>query len=198
MKRIRGVRLALLACPLLLAAALALAGCGGKKQVPLDGAVIDPPTAAPGFALRDQAGRTVTVAAQRGHWFVVTFLYTHCPDVCPLIAANLNGALRSPTGRNAGLRVLAVSVDPARDTPAAVRRYVAQHRLARSFHYLIGSPAELRRVWRAYHVVALAGPRQTVSHSSFELLVDPEGRERLIYDANVKTAGVVHDLRALD
>jgi protein SCO1/2 len=198
MKRALGARRSLLACLLLVLAPLTLAGCGGKKQVPLDGAVLDPPVAAPDFALRDQAGRTVSVAAERGHWFVITFLYTHCPDVCPLIAANLNGALRSPTGHDAGLRVLAVSVDPARDTPAAVRNYVAQHRLVRSFHYLIGSPAELRRVWRAYHVVALSGPRQTVSHSSFELLVDPEGRERLIYDANVKTADVVHDLRALD
>jgi protein SCO1/2 len=198
MRRLHAVRRGLPACLLLVPAALVLAGCGGKKQVPLDGGVLDPPAAAPGFALRDQVGRPVSVAGQRGHWFVVTFLYTHCPDVCPLIAANLNGALRSPAGRDAGLRVLAVSVDPARDTPAEVRRYVAQHRLVRSFHYLIGSPAELRRVWRAYHVVALAGPRQTVSHSSFELLVDPEGRERLIYDANVKTAEVVHDLRALD
>jgi protein SCO1/2 len=177
---------------------LALAGCGGSAApVQLDGAEIDPQAPAPDFRLADQSGRRVTVAGQRGHWLVVTFLYTRCPDVCPLIAANLNGALRSAAGRRAGLRVFAVSVDPRRDTPAAVRAYVAEHRLVPAFHYLSGSAAELRPVWRAYHVAARPGPSGTVAHSSFELLVDPQGRLRVLYDATVKTAQVVHDLEAL-
>jgi protein SCO1 len=173
-----------------------LAGCGSSARSDLRGtALLRKP--APNFALRDQDARTVTMAGERGRWVVVTFLYTHCPDVCPLIAANLNGALRSPVGRRAGLRVLAVSVDPARDTPAAIRHYVAEHRLVGAFRYLIGSRGRLARVWHAYYVAALPGPRGTVTHSTVEFLVDPQGRERLLYDKTITTAELVHDLRAL-
>jgi protein SCO1/2 len=175
-----------------------LTACGGSVVKPaLRGTELSPAPRAPDFALRDQVGRTVMMSAQRGRWTVVTFLYTRCPDVCPLIAAHLNAALVSATGRRLGLRVLAVSVDPTHDTPAAVRRYVADHRLAPAFRWLIGSPAYLARVWRAYHVAALPGPHGTVTHSSVSFLIDPNLRERLLYDKTVTTADVLHDLRAL-
>jgi len=190
--------------PLALLALLALcAGCGSasSERTPpqqFRGSELNPPAAAPGFTLRDDAGRTVSLAAQRGRYVVVTFLYTHCPDVCPVIAGNLNRALATPVARRAGLRVLAVSVDPARDTAAAVRRYVRERGLLPSFRYLIGSRPQLERVWRAYRVAAQAGPKSTVTHSTFELLVDPQGRERLVYDATLKTADLVHDLARLE
>jgi protein SCO1 len=173
------------------------AGCGGTAKRVFNGAELTPPAAAPNFALHDQNGRTVTVADQRGHWAVVTFLYTKCPDVCPLIAAALNGAVQSGIGRTAGLRVLAVSVDPARDTQAAVHHYAITHRLAPAFHFLIGSPAQLERVWSAYHVAAQPGPRGSVTHSTFEILIDPQGKERLIYDATITTADLTGDLSKL-
>ena len=180
-----------------LLAVLLLAGCGGGNHPKLAGNELTPSSPAPNFSLTDQSGRTVSLAAQRGHWAVVTFLYTHCPDVCPLIAANLNGALASAEGKHAGLRVLAVSVDPRRDTPAAVRTYAVQHRLKPGFHFLIGSPAKLAGVWRAYHVAARPGPKGTVTHSTFEILVDPKGEARLIYDATITTAELTGDLAKL-
>lgn len=179
-------------------AVLLLAGCGGgSKAQKLAGIAVDPQVRAPNFALEDQSGRTVTVAAQRGHWLVVTFLYTHCPDVCPLIAAHLNRAIDAPAGRRAELRVIAVSVDPARDTLAAVRRYAVTHRLAPSFRWAIGSRAQLARVWHAYHVAAQPGPKGTVTHSTFEILVDPQGRERAIYDSSITTDQLTGDLAKL-
>src|SRR5207302_1758678 len=75
-------------------------GCGGTAAAPqssssaLRGAAIDPPYAAADFALADQDGRLVRLSGLRGDVVLVTFLYTHCPDVCPRIAASLNGALR--------------------------------------------------------------------------------------------------------
>jgi len=93
--------------------------------------------------------------------------------------------------------VLAVSVEPVHDTPTAVRRYVAQHRLAPAFRWLIGSHGRLSRVWRAYHVAALPGARGTITHSSASFLIDPQLRERLLYDKSVTTADVLHDLREL-
>jgi protein SCO1/2 len=178
------------------------AGCGSSSSSGqgsrFRGTELTPPSPAPQFSLRDQSGRTVSLAAQRGHYVVVTFLYTHCPDVCPVIAGNLNRALATAAARRAGLRVLAVSVDPQRDTAAAVRRYVGEHRLLPAFRYLIGTRAQLARVWRAYHVAAQPGPKNTVTHSTFELLLDPQGRERLAYDSTMKTGDIVNDLMRIE
>lgn len=187
------------ACALVIAGAVLLAaGCGGSKQVAaFRGSTITDPAPAADFALHDQDGRLVRLSDQRGRTVIVAFLYTHCPDVCPLIAENLNLALRR-LGRQAGtVRVLAVSVDPKGDTPAAVRRYVVQHRLLPQFRYLRGDRAQLEPVWKAYGVSAQATRLDLVDHSAYELLIDPDGRGRATYDARVKAADVVHDVRAL-
>jgi protein SCO1 len=186
------MRVAALVCAVLL-----LTGCGGTKSASFSGTVLSPPPAAPSFTLHDQAGAPVSLAAEQGRYVVVTFLYTHCPDVCPVIAGTLNRVLQTAVARRSGLRVLAVSVDPKGDTPAAVRHFVREHRLVPAFRYLIGGTAELQRVWKAFHVASTAGPSGTVTHSTFEILIDPQGRERLIYDSAVTAAAVVHDLRQL-
>jgi protein SCO1/2 len=195
--------------PLLLAL-LVLAGCGSSAaevattpttttsaQSAFAGAALRPPRAAPPIALRDAVtGKPTTLASQRGRYVLVTFLYTHCPDVCPLIASNLNAALRT-LGPRAGVSVLAVSVDPKGDTPRTVRAYVKEKRLVPQFRYLIGSAAELKRVWAAWHVLAVQRTPDVVDHVAYTALVDPAGRERVLYDAQVRAAQVVHDVRAL-
>ena len=188
---------------LLLVLVLAAAGCGGGGSSGGDdpgrfrGLVLEDRPVAANFRLRDQDGRLVSLADQRGRWVLMTFLYTWCPDVCPVIAGNLNQALRSAPAKQAGLRVLSVSVDPARDTPAAARKYARDHRLLPTFRWLLGTRAELARVWDAYDVAVLPGPKRTVSHSAIQLLIDPEGHERLVYDSRVQAADVVADLRTL-
>jgi protein SCO1/2 len=193
--------------PLLLLLALTLTSCGSQAThtvvapvAPATAAtpnkrwfVLKPPVAAPAFTLHDQDGRLTGPRALRGHWFVVAFLYTHCPDVCPVIASNLGVAER----RLPDLRVLAVSVDPKNDTPAAVRAFLRAHRLPPRFRYLTGTRSQLAPVWARYHVAALAGPQPIVSHSAFELLVDPQGRERILYDAKLTAADVVDGIRSL-
>jgi protein SCO1/2 len=177
--------------------AVLCAGCGGKAAT-LDyrGTELSPPPAAPSFTLDDQ-GTSVTFRPKRDGYTVVTFLYTHCPDVCPIVAGNLNQALKTDVARRAKLRVVAVSVDPRGDTPAAVRAYIRSHRLLTTFRYLTGSRAELARVWRAYHIAALPGPKGTVAHQLFEFLIDPQGREILLYDDKLQTSDLVHDLTLL-
>jgi protein SCO1 len=184
---------------------LVLAGCGGgkaaapaPKPLAFAGSGLTPPVDTTPFALHDQDGKLVRWTDQRGRFAIVAFLYTHCPDVCPLIAANLNTALRKLTpAERARTRVLAISVDPAGDTPAAVRRFVGQHRLVPQFRYLTGTRAQLRPVWRGWHVAVNPAKLDTVDHSAYELLVDPEGRGRVVYDAGVQWDDVVHDLRVL-
>ena len=191
--------------PLLLLAAV-LAGCGGSKAAQTTtapkerfaGGELTPPRAAPPIALHDANGTPVTLAAQRGRYVLVTFIYTHCPDVCPLITQNLNAALRAigPSARRQ-VRVLAVSVDPAGDTPKTVKAYARAKHLFPQFEYLIGSRAELLRVWKAWHVLAVATKPDLVDHVAYTALIDTKGNERVLYDSSVHATQVVHDLRAL-
>jgi protein SCO1/2 len=181
------------------------AGCGGGSKQAAPGAMapafrgteLTGGAPSPDFALHDQNGKLVRLSALRGKAVLVTFLYTHCPDVCPIIAANLDIALRRLGAARDGVRVLAVSVDPARDTPAAARAFVRSHALVPQFRFLVGTRRELARVWRGYHIAVQPGPKGTVSHSAYTLLVDRRGRQRVLYDAQVKPAAVLHDLRAL-
>ncbi|HUK96941.1 MAG TPA: SCO family protein [Gaiellaceae bacterium] len=186
-----------------LLAVLVLAGCGGSSTPKISGpatttaqvggAILQAKPLAPQISLHDDRGRAISLSDFRGKWVAVAFIYTHCPDVCPLIAQNLNQAL----AKAPDLRVVAVSVDPKGDTPAAVRAFIRSHHLTTAFHYLIGSRVQLSPVWRAWHVAAVPGPAKTVSHSSFEVLVDPAGHERAYYDATVTAADVLHDLKQL-
>ena len=191
----------------LLALAALAAGCGEasdrdpahaeRRESRFAGAELTVPKRAPDLALRDQDGALVRLSAQRGRYVIVTFLYTHCPDVCPLIATNLNTALRSLGARREGVRVLAVSVDPKGDTPSAVRAYARKLRLLPQFRYLIGTKSELTPVWRDYAVLAVAADPELVDHVASTALVDREGRRRVLYGAHVKAADVLHDLRML-
>jgi protein SCO1/2 len=195
--------------PLALAALLlilASAACGGSSAsvstvsgspTPFAGGALTPPRAAANFTLTDQSGQKVSMASQRGKLVLVTFLYTHCPDVCPLITQNLNEALRELGSERDDVRVLAVSVDPKGDTPKSVRRYAKQHHLLPEFHFLIGSPAELMAVWKDYGVAAVARDPELVDHTAYTMLVDRSGEGRVIYDAKVKPKDVVHDVRLL-
>jgi protein SCO1/2 len=160
---------------------------------------MEPPLPAHDFALRDQDGKLVRLSALAGKYRIVTFLYTSCPDVCPLIASNLNLALRKLTpAERAQVRVLAVSVDPKGDTPKAVDRFVAAHRLLPQFRYLTGTRAQLAPVWRSYGIaVQPPGKTAIVAHTSWELLVTPAGKGHVLYDAQVKGAAVAHDLKLL-
>ena len=127
---------------------------------------------------------------------LVTFLYVHCTDVCPLIAQNLNSALRQLGAARSHVRVLAVSVDPRGDTAPAVKRYIEQRGLLPQFRYLIGTKAELAKAWAAWHVIALR-QGNVVNHVAYTALVDPAGKQRVLYDSKVTAAQVLHDLRKL-
>jgi protein SCO1/2 len=185
--------------------AIAAAGCGGgsnavKTASPTTkfrGGVVNPVIAPPNFTLRDQSGKLVSVTGQHGRFAIITFLYTHCPDVCPLIASNLGQAQRQLAASGADVSVLAVSVDPKRDTPAAVKQFIRLHRLPPSFHYLTGTRAELARVWKAYGILVRPGDLETVDHAAYEMLVDPKGKARLIFSPQARTSDFVHDIRAL-
>lgn len=197
----------------LLALAAALAGCGGSGSpaasgtptatgsesaaarydgVPVSG------LAAPNFSLHDQHGQLVSLSQERGRYVLITFLYVHCPNVCPIIAGQVNEALRELGPARNQVRVLAVSVDPKGDTPAAVRHFIAVHALLPQFLYLTGSAKTLEPIWHEYHVASTGtGKALVVSHTAIEFLLDPQGQPKLIYDARITAQDLLHGLREL-
>src|SRR6202035_2828325 len=130
----------------------------------------------------------------------VTFLYAHCPDVCPLIASHLHSAYAamSPALRRR-IAIVAVSVDPRGDTAGAVAAFVHQHELTGEAAYLIGSASQLVPVWTAWRV---GSQRDTshpdlVNHSAFIFGISARGKLTTIYAANFKPSDIVHDAPAL-
>jgi cytochrome oxidase Cu insertion factor (SCO1/SenC/PrrC family) len=120
------------------AASVTVSGGSGRFA----GGELSPPKPVPDFTLTDQSGQQVSMADQRGKLVLLTFLYTNCPDVCPLITQNLNQALQMLGPQRDDVRVLAVSVDPEGDTPKAVDSYAKAHHLLPEFHYLIAGRAD--------------------------------------------------------
>jgi protein SCO1/2 len=189
-------------------AAAAAAGCGGEAhhagqaapaaRTPAgwSGHAVDQPTRAPGFALLDQQRRRVSLHALHGDVVLVTFLYTRCPDLCPLLARRVDAALRLLTRpQRAHVRVLAVSVDPEHDTPGAVRRFLAEHRLLPQFRYLTETRARLRPVWQSYNVLATPRDGEAIDHSAYVALVDRRGELRVTFEASSAPRVIARDVR---
>jgi protein SCO1/2 len=154
-------------------------------------------TDAPDFTLTDGvSGRAVTLSAQRGQVVALTFLYTNCPDVCPLTATRFRAAQTELQGDADRVRFVAVSVDPDRDTPQAVQAFSSAHGLASNWFYLVGGRAQLAPVWAAYGIGVQAGSA-TVTHNDAVYLIDKSGRERVLLHSEDLATDLVSDLRAL-
>ena len=151
------------------------------------------------FELPDARGGTTGTADVAGKPYVLTFLYTACPDVCPLIGAELRRALELLGPRADEVAVLSVSVDPEGDTPAAVREWLERHRLPANFHYLVGSEDELKPVWDSYYAAPQIPGRAESAHTASIWLVDGRGRIRTKFSGAIPIPpeDIAHDLRLL-
>jgi protein SCO1 len=179
------------------AAFVAVIGVATADPPKFLGPAITHPSVAPDFTLRDQRGRAVRLSAERGKVVMITFLYTHCPDLCPLTAAHIDAALRRLGPRRNGVVALAVTVDPKGDTKSAVRAYVRSHRLPAEFHYLTGSKTALERIWRLYDVTPVRPGGPDPDHTLYILLLDRHGKTRVLFDALAKPSAMAHDLGVL-
>lgn len=183
---------------LLLGSALLVAPSAAAGQTPrFDGPAIVHPSVAPDFALRDHHGHLIRLSAERGKVVMIAFLYTHCPDLCPLTALHIDEALTRLGQRRKGVIALAVTVDPKGDTPAAVHAYVRSHRFLPEFHYLTGSKQALERIWRLYNVTPVRPGAPDPDHTLYVLLLDRAGKSRVLFDALAKPAAMAHDLGVL-
>ncbi len=128
------------------------------------------------FVLVNGAGHSVTEADFRGRYLLVTFGYTSCPDTCPATLYKLAAVLRRLGLRSASLRVVFISVDPVRDSPALTAHYAAL--FSPDIIGLSGSATQLQRVAADFHVYV--GPENpdtgAIAHGSLLYLMDPAGR----------------------
>jgi protein SCO1/2 len=188
-------------------AVLFCAGCGSSGSAGssrtagdphLSGLILQPPAPAPPLALRNYSGRRVSIAHFRGKAVLVTFVYTHCPDVCPLIVSNLAAAERGLGTRASLVRIVAVTVDPRRDTPAAVRSFLAARGATGRVDYLLGTLAQMKPVWKAWDVaVSFGGHTVTNGHSSLVYGITGSGRMAVVYPSSFTPAQIIHDVPLL-
>lgn len=176
---------------------LLFAGCTSSAH--LSGTELDRANA-PDFTLTDgNTGQAVSLSSLRGNVVAMAFLYTRCPDVCPLTAAQFRAAQQQLGADAARVRFVAVSVDPDGDTPANVRTFSAAHDLSTNWHYLIGARAQLAPVWSAYGIGAFndTSTMGSVIHNDAIYVLDTKGREREIVHSDVALKDLVADVRAL-
>jgi protein SCO1/2 len=177
------------------------------------GTTYEPVAPAADFRLVDQDGRGATLADHRGRPVLVFFGYTRCPDYCPFTLDRLNRAVRELGPKAGGARILLVTVDPAHDTPAALKAYVS--RFGGRVQGLTGDTAALAAAWRGYSVyVAPAAPAPAaaqhghrrslpaavppaLAHSGVVYGIDRDGNLRVVIPDGATVEETKDDIRAL-
>ncbi|MEN6585288.1 MAG: SCO family protein [Sulfuricella sp.] len=179
-----------------------LAGCLDTRTEELQFRGTDIAGAAAGrdFHLTDQNGRMRSLADFRGKVVLLTFGYTHCPDICPTTLASLAAVVRSLGEEGKRVQVLFVTLDPARDKPALLARYMPFFNP--DFLGLYGDDAATAAAAKAFGVFYQkqytgSASGYTLDHSAGIYAFDPQGRLRLhmAYDSSAKD--IAHDVRLL-
>ena len=148
--------------------------------------------------LLDHSGKPRRLEDWRGKAVVLFFGFTHCPDVCPTTLADIAQAVRQLGPDGERVQVLMVSVDPERDTPEALGKYVTA--FDRSFIGLRGDLAATKQVaaeFKIYFEKRKQGEGYTVDHSAQSYVIDPQGRLRLLVRHERIAQDLASDLRAI-
>jgi protein SCO1/2 len=179
------------AWPLVLGLMLALA-CTRQSALPRYGAL-------PAFSLQDQHGLQRTERELHGHVVVVDFIFTSCPDVCPLLTERL-AALRKQLPTGAGVRLLSFSVDPAHDSAERLREFAAQHGADQpDWWFLTGPLDQVQRVVTNGFKQAMqaqpvaAGRPPNVLHGTHFVLVDASGQIRGFFPSDEEGGRALRD-----
>jgi protein SCO1/2 len=196
--------------PLILIAAVALAlglwlgsvWMNPSPPLPLSAAVMYPsPQPIAAFELRRADGQTLTNADLRGHWTIAFFGFTHCPDICPTTLAAFKqvwGQLASQ-GKTEQVQFLFVSVDPERDTPDQLSRYVGFFN--KDFLAATGTDDQLTGLTRSLGLVYARIPDESggysVDHSASAVIIDPQGRRAGLFRPPFEPDSISTDIIAL-
>lgn len=187
------------ALALLLVAAL-LSGCGGRGTKP-EFKLTDITGADFGreLSLTDHNGKPRTLADFRGKVVVIFFGFTHCPDACPTTLAELAQVAKELGDEARKMQVLFVTVDPERDTPEVLKRYVPS--FDPGFLGLYGDAEATARAAKEFKIYYQKQPLPdggySVDHSAGTYILDPQGRLRLFARYGAGAPALLHDIRLL-
>ncbi len=175
-----------------LATTMALAGCAQQQAGQHRSAsalaanpVLDPGTAlggrpAPGFRLRNQLGRTVSLAQFRGRAVLLAFVDSHCTTICPLTTTSMLEAVHLMGAAGRHVQLLGIDANPDATRVTDVRDYSAAHGMMHSWDFLTGTLGQLTQVWKDYHVYVRA-IKGNIDHEPAIYLIRPDGREQSVF-----------------
>lgn len=172
-------------------------GLAGRIELPaaatrFEGALKPDDLPAPDFKLRNQDGEELSMRDLRGTPVIVTFLYARCDATCPPQAQVIKGALDQLPRP---VPVLAVSVDPAGDTPGAARHFLAEQGMVDRMDFVLGSREQLEPLWKGYAIQPQIGGDE---HQAVIALIDAKGRQRIGFPLGEATpARIAHDVELL-
>lgn len=133
------------------------------------------------FTLVNQDGQTVDQSILQGKWSLVFFGFTYCPDYCPTTLGVLN-AVQEQMGDDAEkLQMVFISIDPARDTPQALKDYLSSDGFPKGVIGLTGSDqqvADAAKAYRVFYEKVGEGEGYTMNHSLTVYLMGPDGKFR--------------------
>ena len=152
------------------------------------------------FVLTDQNGERVEFRKLRGKPVVINFMYTSCPDVCPLLTASLKIVREHMKPAEArDIRFLSITTDPEVDTPKVLKAYSDRHKAdASNWSWLTGEARELAPVWQGFGVSVQRLARGLIEHTTLTVVADANGYMRFAYFGSAPDPDVLlKDVRAL-
>jgi protein SCO1/2 len=140
-------------------------------------------TAVADFKLVDQDAQPFQFASARGKLVLVTFVFTTCPDVCPLLTAKFAAIQRTLEEKKfKDYLLLTITTDPERDNAAALKDYAGHFKADfRRWSFLTGTRAELAKVWKIFRVNVTKTRSGDVNHTALTTLIDRQGKRRVEY-----------------
>lgn len=151
------------------------------------------------FTLETLDGRDVNMADYRGKWLLIYFGYTFCPDVCPATLTELGQALKELGPKAARVQALFITVDPVRDKPAVMKRYLKA--FDPRIQGLYGNGDETAAAAKSFHVYyqihGLGGGEYAIDHSSYVYVIDPTGTFIALLTPDTPGHKIADDVRKL-
>ena len=139
----------------------------------------------PDFTLTDRSGKSVQLADFAGKVWVADFFYSSCPGPCPMLSSRLSD-VQKEFASAADLRLVSISIDPEKDTPAVLQAYATKFKANDRWIFLTGEKAAIYRLAREGFKVPLADretPDGLITHSARLMLIDQTGTVRGFYEA---------------
>lgn len=135
------------------------------------------------FTLTDQDGKPFQFKNSRGQVVLATFIFTTCPDVCPLLTAKFAAIQRTlDENKSRDHLLLSISTDPERDSAAVLKEYAGRFKADfRNWSFLTGTRQDLAKVWKIFRVNVTKSQSGDVNHTTVTTLIDRQGNRRVDY-----------------